>query len=214
GRRRRAPQRRARGGGWAVGVAVTLGTAFVPLLWRMSVVGAALAGAALWRSVPALVRNLAIVVLSPPVLLLPWSIQVLVHPSQLLVEAGLPQPGLAALKLPAKSLLLLSPGGPGLPPYWASAALVLTALAALLAARRLRLIVSGWIVALRGFAPALLASRVTVTQAGGQPVTPWPGVALAVAAAGLLLAAAAAADTLRRSQSADGRTRARGLASG
>ena len=67
-----------------------------------------------------LFRNLAIVVLTPPVLLLPWLIQVLAHPSQLLLEAGLQQPGLAAADLPAKSLLLLSPGGPGLPPYWVS----------------------------------------------------------------------------------------------
>jgi GT2 family glycosyltransferase len=208
GRMLSQPPKLARRAAWATGLAITVGTAFVPLLWPMAVAGALVAGVALWSSVPALVRNLAIVVATPPVLLLPWFIGVLEHPSQLLVEAGLPQPGLVTPDLPAKSLLLLSPGGPGLPPYWVSAALLLGGLAALLAARRLRLIVSGWIVALLGFATALLASRVTVTPAGGQPITPWPGVALAVAAAGLLLAAAAAADTLRRAPSADGRARA------
>jgi GT2 family glycosyltransferase len=208
GRMLSQPPKIARRAAWATGLAVTVGAAFVPLLWPMAVVGALVAGVALWRSVPALFRNLAIVVATPPVLLLPWFIGVLAHPSQLLVEAGLPQPGLVTPDLPAKSLLLLSPGGPGLPPYWVSGALVVAGLAALLAARRLRLIVAGWIVALLGFATALLASRVSVTPAGGEPLTPWPGVALAVAAAGLLLAAAAAADTLRRAPSTDGRARA------
>ena len=67
--------------------------------------------------------------------------------------------------------------------------------------------------AVLGLAAALLASRVTVTPAGGQPVVAWPGVPLAVAAAGLLLAAAAAADGLGRTLSAGGRTGLRRLAS-
>ena len=110
------------------------------------------------RSVPALARNFAIVVLTPPVLLLPWFAAVLQHPSQLLLEAGLAQPGLTAPNLHAKSLLLLSPGGPGLPPYWVSGAVVLVGLAALLASMRRTLIVSGWIVAL------LVLSSVPNTQ--------------------------------------------------
>ena len=207
GRMLSQPPKLARRAAWATGLAVTVGAAFVPLLWPMAVLGAIVAGVALWRSVPALARNIAIVVLTPPVLLLPWFAAVLKHPSQLLLEAGLAQPGLAAPNLPAKSLLLLSPGGPGLPPYWVSGALVLVGLAALLASMRRTLIVSGWIVALLGFAAALLAGRLTVAQAGGSPVTPWPGVALAVAAAGLLLAATAAADSLRRAPSASGRPR-------
>jgi GT2 family glycosyltransferase len=211
GRMLSMPPKLARRAAWATGLAVTVGAAFVPLLWPMAVVGAVVAGIARWRSVPALLQNIAIVVVTPPVLLLPWFIGVLSHPSQLLLEAGLPQPGLAEANLPAKSLLLLSPGGPGLPPYWVSGALVLTGLAALLASRRRMLIVSGWVAALLGFATALLVSRASVTLPGGPPVTPWPGVALAVGAAGLLLAAAAAADALRRAPSASGRPQARRL---
>ena len=200
------PPKIARRAAWATGLAVTVGAAFVPLLWPLASVAAVLAAVVIRRSGQAFLRNLAIVVLTPPVLLLPWLIQVLAHPSRLLLEAGVAQPGLAAPDLPAKSLLLLSPGGPGLPPYWVSAALVLAGLAALLASRRLKLVMSGWIVALLGFAAALLASRVTVVAASGQPVSAWPGVPLAVAAAGLLLAAAAAADSVLRPAPAAGRT--------
>jgi GT2 family glycosyltransferase len=195
----------ARRAAWAIGLAVTVGAAFVPLLWPMAVAAVVVAGLGLRRHRGTLI-NLAIVALTPAVLLLPWLVPLLEHPSQLLLEAGIQQPGLASAHLPARSLLLLSPGGPGLPPYWVSGALLLTALAALLASRRLALIVSGWVVAILGFAVGLGVSRVTVTPVGGQPVVAWPGVALAVAAAGLLLAAAAGADSLGARLSRGGRT--------
>jgi hypothetical protein len=173
----------------------TVGTAFVPLLWPMAVIGAVLA-AAILRRPRALLLNLLIVAATPPVLLLPWMLQLLAHPSALLLETGVQQPGLASTDLPARALLLLSPGGPGLPPYWASGALVLAALLALLASRRRVLIMSGWGAALLGFGTAVVASRATVTPAGGQAMTPWPGPALAIAAAGLILASVAGADSL------------------
>jgi GT2 family glycosyltransferase len=198
------PPRRARRAAWATGLAVTVGTAFVPVLWPMAVAAAVTAAVIMRRSRQHLV-NLAIVMVTPLVLLLPWMMQLLAHPSGLLLEAGVQQPGLAAPNLPATSLLLLSPGGPGLPPYWVSAALLLTGLAALLATRRRSLIVVGWGMALLGFATALGVSRVVVTPNGGQAMTPWPGPALAVAAAGLLLAAAVGAEGLGRMLSARGR---------
>ena len=207
------PRKLARRAAWATGLTVTVGTAFVPLLWPIAVAGAVLALLAFRASGRALLANLAIVVLTPPVLLLPWLIQYLEHPSLLLLEAGLARPGLAAARLPARSLLLLSPGGPGLPPFWVSAALVLAGLAALLAPGRRKLIAAGWSVALLGFAAALLASRTAVTPPGGQQVIAWPGIALAVAAAGLLLAAAAGADGLGRALSSGGRTGLRRVAS-
>ncbi len=187
--------RLARRAAWATGLLVTVGTAFVPLLWPMAVIGAVLA-AAILRRPRALLLNLLIVAATPPVLLLPWMLQLLAHPSALLLETGVQQPGLASADLPARSLLLLSPGGPGLPPYWVSGALILVALLALLASRRRVLIVSGWGAALLGFGTAIVASRATVTPAGGQAMTPWPGAALAVAAAGLILASVAGADSL------------------
>jgi GT2 family glycosyltransferase len=189
------PAKLARRAAWATGFTVTIAASFVPLLWVMTIAGAAIAVLALRRS-SATLTNLVIAAMTPLVLLLPWLLQVLAHPADLLLESGVKQPGLAIADLPAKSLLLLSPGGPGLPPYWASAALLVVGVAALATSRRLALVTAGWCVALLGFAAALLASRVTVSQPGSQPVAAWPGVALAVAAAGLLLAAAAAADGL------------------
>ncbi len=204
GRMFSSPPRQARRAAWATALCVTVGTAFVPVLWPMAVVGAVIALVVLPRSRPRLI-NLGIVAAVPLMLLLPWMLQQLAHPSTLLLEAGLQQPGLAATDLPARSLLLLSPGGPGLPPYWVSAALLVTGLAALLATRRRPLVMAGWCVALLGYAAAVLASRMVVTPPGGQQMTPWPGPALAVAAAGLLLAAVAGADGLGRVATAGGR---------
>src|SRR5207253_8075117 len=99
------------------------------------------------------------------------------------------RPGLAAGLRP-ESLLLLSPGGPGLPPAWVTAGLVLPAFCALLARRRTTLVHTGWAIALCGLVVALAASRVRLTPPqGGPAVSAWPGIAIAIAAAGLLLAA-------------------------
>ncbi|HXZ63286.1 MAG TPA: glycosyltransferase family 2 protein [Streptosporangiaceae bacterium] len=153
------PAKVARRAAWATGFTVTVGAAFVPLLWPLAVAGVVLAGLALRRSAVVL-TNLAIVVLTPLALLLPWLVPLLAHPTSLLLEVGVKQPGLASADLPAKSLLLLNPGGPGLPPYWTSAALLVVGLLALTTSRRLALVTAGWCVALLGFAAALIASRV------------------------------------------------------
>ena len=186
------PRKLARRAAWATGLTVAVGAAFAPLLWPLAIAGVVLAG--LLRRRAAMLTNLAIVALTPLVLLMPWVAQLLGHPRRLLLEVGLQRPGLSTSGLPARSLLLLSPGGPGLPPYWASAALLAVGLAALISTRRLYVVACGWCAALLGFVVALAASRTTVIPTGGQPVTAWPGVALAVAAAGLLLAGVAAAD--------------------
>jgi GT2 family glycosyltransferase len=191
------PPRIARRAAWATGLAIAFGTAFVPLLWPIALVATVLAALTLRTVRPAVLQNLAIVAIVPPVLLIPWTIQLATHPSALLLEAGVQQPGLASQNLPTRSLMLLSPGGPGLPPVWVTAGLVLAALIALVASRRRVLVVSGWTVAVLGLLVAVVASRVSVRpSAGGAAITAWPGIALAIAAAGLLLAAAAGGDSL------------------
>jgi hypothetical protein len=188
--------RLARRAAWATGLAIAVGAAFVPLLWLIALL-ALIPAAVVLRSRPAMLRNLGIVALVPPVLLVPWTFQFIAHPSTLLLEAGNQQAGLASPDLPARSLMLLSPGGPGLPSVYVTAGLALAALVALLASRRRPLVMSGWLVALLGLLVAALTSRLSVQPAGGgAPVTVWPGVALAVTAAGLLLAAAAGGDSL------------------
>jgi GT2 family glycosyltransferase len=191
------PPRRARRAAWATGLVIALGAAFVPLLWGIALIAAAVAVLAIRKARPGTLANLGIVVLVPPVLLMPWTLQIAARPSSLLLEAGLHQPGLASSDLPARSLLLLSPGGPGLPPVWVTAGLALAALAALLASRRRVLVMAGWGVALIGLLVAIAVSHADVRPAGGgAALTAWPGPALAVVAVGLLLAAVAAADGL------------------
>ena len=117
---------------------------------------------------PGMWRNLGIVAVVPPVLLLPWTVQVAANPPVLLLEVGVQQPGLAIHDLPARSLMLLSPGGPGLPPIWVTAGIAVAALAALLLSRRRALMMAGWGIALAGLLFAVAVSRVVVTPGSGQ----------------------------------------------
>jgi GT2 family glycosyltransferase len=195
GRMLTEPARRARRAAWATGLTVAVAAAFVPLVWVV-----AFAAALVLIAVrPAMWRNLPIVALVPPVLLLPWAVHAASNPSGLLLEVGLQQPGLAVHDLSARSLVLLSPGGPGLPSIWVTAGLLVAALAALLVSRRRALMLAGWAVALSGLAIAVAVSRVMITPAtGGPAVSAWPGVALLIAAMGLLLAGVIVGDALLR----------------
>jgi GT2 family glycosyltransferase len=190
-------RRRARRAAWAAGLLVAVAAAFVPLVWVITVAAMALGALAFRRGRPAVMIDAAIVAVVPVVLLLPWSMSLATHPSQLLLEAGLQQPGLATPNLAARSLLLLSPGGPGLPPFWVTAGLALAAAVALVSGGRRALVLAGWSAALLGLFVAAAASKIIVRPAvGGGVVHVWPGPALAFAGAGLLLAVLASGDVL------------------
>jgi hypothetical protein len=169
-----------------------IAAAFVPLVWPITAIVVIVAVAAWrWLGRRTAVVNAVIVAAVPAAILEPWTFHLLTSPSSFFLEAGLSRPGLAARGLRAGSLLLLSPGGPGLPPVWVTAGLVLPAFGALLARRRMRLVYAGWSIALSTLVMALVVSRLRVTPpAGGPAVSPWPGIAVAIAAGGLLLAAA------------------------
>jgi GT2 family glycosyltransferase len=192
-----APPRPARRAAWATGLLVALAAAFAPLVWVFAAVFAAVLLAArrwLWAVSPV---NAAIVAGTPFAVLFPWSLHLFTSPSAFLAEAGVPSPGLTTAGLRPSALLLLSPGGPGVPPVWVTAGIGLALAAALLPHRRTELTVAGWCVAAAGFLGAVVVSRISVTPAGGsQAASGWPGAALAVAAIGLLLAAAPAAQWL------------------
>jgi len=195
GRMLTQPARRARRAAWATGLTIALAAAFVPLVWAVALVAAL----ALVAARPGAWRNLAIVAALPPVLLMPWTLRVAAHPSTLLLEAGLQRPGLADHDLAARSLMLLSPGGPGLPPVWVTAGIALAALAALLLSRRRVLMMAGWGIALSGLVIAIAVSRAVITPGdGGAAVSAWPGVALLIAAVGLILAGVTAGEALPR----------------
>ena len=196
GRMLTAPPRQARRAAWAVGLLVALAAAFAPLVWVLGAVFAVIVVAArrwAWRA--ALV-NAAIIIGTPFIVLFPWSLHLFASPSAFIAEAGIQSPGLTGSGLGPRALLLLSPGGPGLPPVWVTAGIGLAVLAALLPHRRSELTAVGWCVAVAGFLAAVAVSRLSLTSEGGQAASGWPGVALAVAALGLLLAAAPAAQWL------------------
>jgi GT2 family glycosyltransferase len=195
GRMLTLPPRRARRAAWATGLTIAVAAAFVPLVWVVALVAAL----ALVAARPGMWRNLGIVVAVPPLLLLPWTVQVATNPAALLLEVGLQQPGLAVHDLSARSLLLLSPGGPGLPSIWVTAGIAVAALAALLLSRRRALMMAGWSIALAGLLVAVAVSRVVVTPGSGEPAVPaWPGAAMLIAAVGLLLAGATAGEDIPR----------------
>ena len=194
------PARAARRAAWAVGLLIGIAAAFVPLIWLIACAGTVIAlivvGSWLLRGRPAgwrvgwaLAINAVIVAAVPAVILMPWTFHLVASPSSFLLEAGVAAPGLAVAGLRPEPLLLLSPGGPGLPPVWATAGLVGAAFCALLVRRRRTLVLAGWAVALAGLIAAAIVSwlRVTSPVTGGS-VPAWPGIALTVAAAGLLLA--------------------------
>jgi len=194
-----APPRPARRAAWAAGLLTAVTAAFVPLAWPAAVI-AAVAATAAWSWLGArTVINAWIIAVVPGVLLIPWTVHLVTSPSAFFGEAGVVRPGLAAASLRPGSLLLLSPGGPGLPPAWVTAGLVLPALVALFVRRRTALVYAGWGVTLGGLVLALVVSRVRITPPqGGAAVSAWPGLAIAIAAAGLLLAATPLIETIGR----------------
>ncbi|MGN6794702.1 MAG: glycosyltransferase [Streptosporangiaceae bacterium] len=189
---------RATRAAWATGLLVAIAAAFVPLLWVMLLIAGPLAAIVLRNTRRGLLRRLLIAIVTPPVLLLPWSLTLISHPARLFLEAGLPQQGTPIFGLPARSLMLLSPGGPGMPPYWVTGGLIAVAFAALFAGRRRRLIIAGWGLALTGLLAAVIVSHLVVQPDDGSRVAIWAGLPLALAAIGLLIAAAGGADALGR----------------
>ncbi|WP_440067473.1 glycosyltransferase [Streptosporangium sp. OZ121] len=199
-------RRRARRAAWGLGLLLAVGTAFAPLVYPLTAILGALAALAFPRRGVAVSMLVAFAV--PVVLLFPWLAQVVADPGQLLLEAGLHQPALVDPGLPAGSLLLLSPGGPGMPPLWVTGGLLAACLAALLMRRNRMVIAVGWGVALFGVLVAILVSRTTVTSINGDVEAPaWPGVPLAFAATGMLVVAALTADRVVEFRAAGGARR-------
>ncbi|MCW2904150.1 MAG: glycosyl transferase family 2, partial [Streptosporangiaceae bacterium] len=184
--------RRARRAAWGAGLLLAVAMAFVPLIWLLALIVGVLAWVAFGSAGRGLDRNLAIAVGLPPLLLLPWTIGLLAHPSRFLLEAGLHRPELVDSRLHGVSLLALNPGGPGTPAVWATLGLLAMAVLALPLRTRRMSVLAGWMLALFGLLTAVLVSAITVTK-GADRAPAWPGPALTFAAAGVLLAATAAA---------------------
>lgn len=189
-----------RAAGTALLLAIVMSVA--PGVWAMLLVGVALGAVWLVRRPDgpgtAVLVRLAIALLAPVVLLLPWSWYVLLHPSLLLLEPGLNSGPITDPNLTPWALLLLHPGGPGMTPVWLSAGLVAAGLLALL--RRDRLSITGGFAVLGALALlfGLLQVVLLVTPPGvTEPVRPWPGQATLVLGLALIAMAAVAVHGLR-----------------
>ncbi|MBY8887795.1 glycosyltransferase [Streptomyces sp. PTM05] len=141
---------------WAYGLLLTVTTAFTPIVWPLAV-GLAVAALALrglrgqgGLLVPQALRLLAALA-TPVVVLAPWSLTLLAHPSFFLREAGLTYRGGTASAL---DLAVLSPGGPKATAGLLLIGLVLAGFAALLRGDRRLAVLTAWTVALAGLVAA------------------------------------------------------------
>ncbi|OEV05473.1 glycosyltransferase family 2 protein [Streptomyces oceani] len=173
-------------GTWAYAALLTLTSAFTPVVWPLTLT-LALALLVTHRGKPSLLRQLAprvpVVLLTPLVLLAPWSLTLLGDPVRFLREVGLPYGHGAA---DALDLLTLTPGGPGTPGAPLLIGVLLAALAALLRTDRCAVVLVAWSVALAGLLCAVLSN----TEG-------WAGPAILVYGLALLAAAAVGADGAR-----------------
>jgi GT2 family glycosyltransferase len=190
---------------WSAGLVLAVASAFDPIVYVMlaPVVLAASLAALARRAWWGIWRGLIVAVI-PLLLLMPWSARVWHNPRLLAVGVGQQDPGLQAPKLPALDLLLMHPGGPGLPPAWLYVGVVLLGVLGLLQLTRPGPARLGWLLAGVGLVAGVAVSHVhattldAVTGATVTRVAGWPGSSTALIGAGLLMSAAAAGGRLRR----------------
>ncbi len=185
---------------WGAALLIAVTVACAPIVWVWiliaTIVALGFAGRTGGLSRAMGVRA-AVIVVVPLLLLLPWSLRFLTQPVLLLTDLGVPVDIDPAT---APSLLLLNPQGPGTPPTWVMAGLVLAAFVAVLRPSTRRPVIIAWGVALVAFALALVATRLTASTPGApDPITAWAGLAAALMGGALILAAALASDGLRAS---------------
>ena len=174
---------------WALGLGLSVTCAFAPLLWPPAAL-VLVAGAVVLLRKGALVRAGAAVLVAvvPAALLFPWSFAALGQPTLFLAGQ---QP--ADADLPGWHLLLLSPGGPGLPFTYLALGVLLAGLGGLVRLSFRRLALTAWGVALLGLATAGFLSRV---QVSGRAI--WPGVPLQLTGLALIVAALVAGHGVRQ----------------
>ncbi|RKS76406.1 GT2 family glycosyltransferase [Actinomadura pelletieri DSM 43383] len=182
--------RRARAGraAWATALLLAVAMAFVPLTWLVAALAAGTVQVLFDRPGRRVRRGVVIALGVPPLLLFPWTVGLLLHPSRFLTESGLHRRFATA---DATDLLTLDPGGPGTPAWWAMAGLLAVGVCALRLRRRRHTVLAGWLIAVYGLLIAVLTGFGTVTK-GVDTAPVWPGVALIFAGGGMLVAATAA----------------------
>ncbi|MET8681243.1 glycosyltransferase [Streptomyces sp. NPDC004647] len=166
---------------WAYALLLTLATAFTPIVWPIALVLGV--GVLVLRvlgdrkgHLTAYTLRFAAALVTPMVVLAPWSLSLLTGPSAFLHEVGLDYATGAASAL---DLTALSPGGPNGSGGLLLIGVVLAGFAALLRGERQRTIRTAWVVALTG----LLFAALSNGSAWAGPATLVYGIALIAAAA-------------------------------
>jgi GT2 family glycosyltransferase len=182
---------------WA-GAGLFLGVvaAFAPLVWVL-VAAALLAGVALTAGRGVRVDATAVVLVVAFLVLLPWSLDVALHPWLLVAGMGLPETLATARPLQPADLLLLHPGGAGQPWPWLLVPFVLAGVAGVLRRQRAAAARVGVVVLLVGLGAAVVVTRLSGPVDANPAIRYWAGVPLAFAGAGVLAAGVVAADRAR-----------------
>ncbi|MFE9009484.1 glycosyltransferase [Streptomyces sp. NPDC007875] len=138
---------------WAYALLLTFTMAFTPVVWPMALLLGA--GVLVLRHRQSGTEQLMgyglrflTVIVTPLVVLAPWSLDLLTDPARFLEEAGLDR---GAGSASALDLLALSPGGPKGGGTLLLLGFVLAALAALMRGERQTVVRTAWVVALTGF---------------------------------------------------------------
>jgi GT2 family glycosyltransferase len=194
---------------WATGLFLAAVASFVPLVWCLAaVVGlfgllvSALRARALLLA--RLARQAAALMVAPLVLL-PWSWYLVGHPALLLLEPGVADPGLSASHLALGSIVVLRPGGPGMPFWWVCCGLVVGALIAALRRDRARVAPWAWFIVVFGMLAGFVLAVLRVTSpTQGIEVGTWAGIVTLLAGAGAVLAASSSIPRLVRGMTSAG----------
>jgi GT2 family glycosyltransferase len=182
---------------WSAGLLLAVTAAFVPLAWVSALVLAALGIATAYRDRGSALRMLVALSVAP-VVLMPWTGQVILDPVLLVTEAGTPGPDLSDSALAPWAVLFQHPGGPGAAPVLLGVGVVLAGWGALLRSDRRLPVLAGWSVAGVALVLGVIVSRLPVTGPTLEtPVAGWPGYPAALVGGGLLTAGAVGAERLR-----------------
>ena len=165
---------------WTSALLLGIITAFVPLAFVIALL-AGLVAAFTWRPRRRTATRLAVVLITAPMLLLPWLPTLLANPTLLFAEAGRIAPELADPAPAGYELALGSPGGPAAAPFWLLLGLPLVALAALLRRDRVRGTIAVWAVAGIALILGVLQLRLPIDAEWlPYPMPAWPGFAAAM----------------------------------
>jgi hypothetical protein len=128
-----------------------------------------------FRSRVVQLRLLALLV-TPLLLLLPWSIDLITHPSAWLLQAGLPGP--VSDDLAPWQVALLNPGGDGMPPLWVTAGILALGVGGLVRRRSRPVATVAWIAVVAGLLIGVIQTLLRVRPPSETlPVLTWPGPA-------------------------------------